>query len=84
MSPAQHHLHIDAKGDGQMDPVADARALVSSGKWLLRELRAADPVLADRLVAAHDQSADLAELAELVLARGGGRLSAGYRQQGKL
>lgn len=61
-----------------------AGAWLGSGKWLLRELRAADPALADRLVAAHDQPAELAELAELVLARGGGRLWAGYRQQGKL
>lgn len=61
-----------------------AGAWLGSGKWLLRELRAADPELAGRLVAAHDQSAELAELAELVLARGGGRLWAGYRQQGKL
>jgi hypothetical protein len=61
-----------------------AGAWLGSGKWLLRELRAADPELAEQLVAAHDQSAELAGLAELVLARGGGRLWAGYRQQGKV
>lgn len=60
-----------------------AGAWLGSGKWLLRELRAADPALAERLVTAHDQSVQLAELADLVLARGGGRLWAGYRQQGK-
>jgi len=61
-----------------------AGAWLGSGKWLLRELRSADPVLAGQLLAAHDRSTELAELAELVLARGGGRLWAGYRQQGKL
>lgn len=61
-----------------------AGAWLGGGKWLLRELRAADPVLAGQLMAAHDRSAELAELAEMVLARGGGRLWAGYRQQGKL
>jgi hypothetical protein len=61
-----------------------AGAWLGSGKWLLRELRAADPVLAGQLLAAHDRPAELAELADLVLARGGGRLWAGYRQQGKL
>ena len=59
-----------------------AGSWLGSGKWLLRELRAADPALARQLVAAHDQPAELAGLAELVLARGGGRLWAGYRQQG--
>lgn len=61
-----------------------AGAWLGSGKWLLRELRAADPALAGQLVAAHDQPTRLAELAELVLARSGGRLWAGYRQQGKV
>ena len=61
-----------------------AGAWLGSGKWLLRELRSADPVLAGQLLAAHDRSTELAELAELVLARGGGRLWAGYRQQGNL
>jgi len=60
-----------------------AGAWLGSGKWLLRELRAADPALAGQLVAAHDQSGELARLAEIVLARGGGRLWAGYREQGK-
>jgi len=61
-------------------------ALVTGGrwlgtdKWLLRELRAADPQLADELVSAREDPARLAELADGVLARAGGRLWDGYRQ----
>jgi hypothetical protein len=53
-----------------------------SGKWLLRELRSADPVLADSLLAAIDRPAQLASLAEGVLTRTGGRLWEGYRAAG--
>ncbi len=49
-----------------------------SGKWLLRELRDADPDLAERLVAAVGHPARLTELADEVLSRGGGRLWDGY------
>jgi hypothetical protein len=51
-----------------------------TGKWLLRELRAADPQLANELVAAREDPARLAALADGVLARAGGRLWDGYRQ----
>lgn len=57
---------------------------LGSGKWLLRELRAADPALADQLITARDDPARLAVAAERVLARAGGRLWAGYRQVGQL
>jgi hypothetical protein len=53
---------------------------LGSGKWLLRELRAADPQLAEELVAAREDPARLAAIASGVLARAGGRLWDGYRQ----
>jgi hypothetical protein len=56
---------------------------LGSGKWLLRELRAAEPQLAGDLIDARDDPARLAKL-EGVLAAAGGRLWAGYRRQGKL
>lgn len=52
---------------------------LGTGKWLLRELRSADAALAGGLIAAHDQPADLAQLADRVLASAGGQLWAGYR-----
>jgi hypothetical protein len=57
---------------------------LGSGKWLLRELRAAEPRLADDLIHSRDDPARLASLAEDVLGRAGGRLWAGYYQVGKL
>jgi hypothetical protein len=59
-----------------------AGAWLGGGKWLLRELRALDHRLAAKLIAAHDNPAELARLADTVLAKGGGRLWAGYHQQG--
>jgi hypothetical protein len=56
-----------------------AGAWLGSGKWLLRELRAADPAIADRLVAAIGDSHRLIGLADEVLDRAGGRFWAGYR-----
>ncbi|MEV6037634.1 cupin domain-containing protein [Nonomuraea sp. NPDC052116] len=53
-----------------------------SGKWLLRELRAHDPVLAEALLGAVDDSARLAAVASDVLERAGGRLWEGYRAEG--
>jgi uncharacterized RmlC-like cupin family protein len=53
-----------------------------SGKWLLRELRAHDPALADALLAAHDDPLRLAAVASEVLERAGGRLWEGYRAEG--
>ena len=47
---------------------------LGSGKWLLRELRAADPALAAELVAASGDPARLTTVADLVLGRTGGRL----------
>jgi hypothetical protein len=52
---------------------------LGSGKWLLRELRAADPVLADRMVAAIGSRAVLTQVADDVLGRAGGRFWAGLR-----
>src|SRR6266702_3392228 len=60
-----------------------ARGWLGSGKWLLRELRAADSRLADELIAAREDPGGLAVLADGVLARAGGRLWAGYRQAGR-
>ena len=57
---------------------------LGSGKWLLRELRAAEPALAEELIEARDDPARLASLADGVLAQAGGRLWAGYHQIGKL
>ncbi|HEX9553764.1 MAG TPA: hypothetical protein VF983_11215 [Streptosporangiaceae bacterium] len=57
---------------------------LGSGKWLLRELRAAEPALAEELIEARDDPARLASLTDGVLARAGGRLWAGYHQIGKL
>lgn len=61
-----------------------AGAWLGGAKWLLRELRATDPRLADDLIGARDDPVRLAGLADGVLARAGGRLWAGYRQDGKL
>jgi hypothetical protein len=56
-----------------------AGAWLGSGKWLLRELRASDPDLADRMVAAIADRRQLIDLADEVLNRVGGRFWAGYR-----
>ncbi|HET7018498.1 MAG TPA: nucleotidyltransferase domain-containing protein [Streptosporangiaceae bacterium] len=61
-----------------------AGAWLGGGKWLLRELRQADLDLADELIAAIDDPVSLAAIADRVLDRAGGRLWAGYRQQGQL
>jgi hypothetical protein len=56
---------------------------LGGGKWLLRELRAADPALAAELVAASGDPARLIAVADLVLGPAGGRLWAGYRAEGQ-
>jgi hypothetical protein len=56
---------------------------LGGGKWLLRELRDLDPDLADRLVAATGDRVRLTQVADVVLARTGGRLWEGYRQAGQ-
>lgn len=56
---------------------------LGSGKWLLRELRAADPALAAELVGAMGDPARLTAATDKVLARAGGRLWAGYRVTGR-
>jgi hypothetical protein len=61
-----------------------AGSWLGGGKWLLRELRAADRRLADELIAARDDPVRLAGLAGEVLDRAGGRLWAGYYQVGRL
>lgn len=61
--------------------LAEGRWL-GGGKWLLRELRDLDRGFADALLAARDDPERLAELAEGVLAKVGGRLWEGYRQAG--
>jgi hypothetical protein len=55
---------------------------LGSGKWLLRELRAADPELAERLVSAIGDPALLTAVADEVLSRFGGRFWAGFRLSG--
>jgi len=55
---------------------------LGSGKWLLRELRAADPLLADRMVAAIGSPARLTQVADEVLGRAGGRFWEGLRVAG--
>jgi hypothetical protein len=55
---------------------------LGSGKWLLRELRAADSRFAEELLAAREDPVALAQLAQNVLDRAGGRLWAGYRLTG--
>lgn len=59
------------------------RHWLGSGKWLLRELRAADPGLADDLVAAVGDPARLSGVARRVLDRAGGPLWTGYRLAGR-
>jgi hypothetical protein len=56
-----------------------AGAWLGTGKWLLRELRATDADLADRMVAAIADSRQLTDLADEVLGRAGGRFWTGYR-----
>jgi hypothetical protein len=56
---------------------------LGGGKWLLRELRAADPALAAELVAAMGDPALLTAAADKVLDRAGGRFWAGYRAAGR-
>jgi len=55
---------------------------LGTGKWLLRELRAADPELAERLVAAIGEPDQLTRVADEVLGRTGGRFWAGLRLPG--
>jgi hypothetical protein len=55
---------------------------LGGGKWLLRELRAADPVMADSLLAAVGSPARLADVAGQVLSRSGGPLWEGFRVSG--
>jgi hypothetical protein len=55
---------------------------LGSAKWLLRELRAADPSLAEQLVAAIGDPGRLTEAADEVLSRVGGRFWAGLKLAG--
>jgi len=55
---------------------------LGTGKWLLRELRSADPTLAERLVAAIGDPGQLTVVADDVLASAGGRFWAGLRLPG--
>jgi hypothetical protein len=55
---------------------------LGTSKWLLRELRAADPALADRMVVAIGSPARLTQVADDVLGRAGGRFWAGLRVSG--
>lgn len=56
---------------------------VGSGKWLLRELRAYDPALADRWLAAHGDPVAVGAFATEALDRVGGPLFDGYRAGGE-
>jgi hypothetical protein len=60
-----------------------ARSWLGGGKWLLRELRAADPALAAELVGAMGDPVRLTAAADKVLGRAGGRFWAGYRVAGR-
>ncbi len=55
---------------------------LGTGKWLLRELRAADLGLAERLLAAIGDPAGLTDIADEVLGRAGGRFFTGFRLSG--
>jgi hypothetical protein len=59
-----------------------AGAWLGTAKWLLRELRATDPRLADQMVAAIGDRDQLTQVADEVLGRAGGRFWAGYRVAG--
>jgi hypothetical protein len=59
-----------------------AGAWLGTSKWLLRELRRADPELADQMVAAIGDRDRLTQAADEVLGRVGGRFWAGYRVAG--
>jgi hypothetical protein len=59
-----------------------AGSWLGGGKWLLRELRAADPELAGRLLLAAGDPAALTDLADQVLRGAGGRLWEGFRLPG--
>jgi hypothetical protein len=56
---------------------------LGGGKWLLRELRAADPVLAADMVAAMGDPQRLTALADRVLERAGGRRFDGFTAPGQ-
>jgi hypothetical protein len=60
-----------------------AGSWLGSGKWLLRELRAADPALAADLLAAIGDPDRLTAVTDQVLTRAGGRLFEGYRAAGR-
>ncbi|MGY0235239.1 nucleotidyltransferase domain-containing protein [Longispora urticae] len=69
------HLIRDAAGLA----LAAAGRWQANGKWLYRELRAADPDLAARLMAARDDHDVLAEVVREILDRVGGPLWTGFR-----
>ena len=54
-----------------------------NGKWLLRELRALDPELAERWLIAHADPTAIAGFIHDVLAQAGGPLFSGYRVAGE-
>jgi hypothetical protein len=56
---------------------------LGGGKWLLRELRAADPELAADMVAAIGDAGRLTALADSVLDRAGGRFFDGFLASGR-
>ncbi len=60
-----------------------AGSWLGGGKWLLRELRAADPALAAEMVAAIGRPEQLAALADRVLDRAGGRRFDGFLASGR-
>jgi hypothetical protein len=55
---------------------------LGTSKWLLRELRAADPELAGRLVTAMGDPVSVTAVADKVLGHAGGRRWAGFRVSG--
>jgi hypothetical protein len=64
------------------------RSWLGTGKWLMRQLRQTDAVLAERLLSAHraavggSRREPLQQVVQDILDGAGGRLMAGYRRQG--
>ena len=72
-----------AWGAAARDALAFAGRWNGGGKWLLRELRALDPDLADRWLAAHGDPAAIADFVRRLLDQVGGPLFEGYHAPGE-
>ncbi|GAA2755850.1 hypothetical protein [Actinopolymorpha rutila] len=63
--------------------LALGRRWTGTGKWLLRELRAHEPELADRWLSSHSDPTAIAGFVRDVLAHAGGPLFSGYTVAGE-